>query len=54
MLHYLTSPNDINVIYLIHMEREGTLVNKRSTACYGVNLVRFKPEDVKVFSLFIR
>ena len=39
MLHYLTSLNDINIIYLIHMQKEGTVEKGRSTACREVNLV---------------
>ena len=39
MLHYLTSLSDIYVIYLIHIQSEGTVVNGRSTVCHGLNLV---------------
>ena len=39
MLHYLTSLTDIYVMCLIHMQRERTLVNGRSTACHGLNLI---------------
>ena len=39
MLHYLTSLSDIYVIYLIHIQSEGTVVNARSTVCHGLNLV---------------
>ena len=37
MLHYLTSLSDINVKYLIHIQREKIVVNERSTACQGIN-----------------
>ena len=37
MLHYLTLLGDIYVIYLIHMQREGTVANWRST--YVMDLV---------------
>ena len=30
---------DIYIIYLIHIHREGTVVNGRSTACHGLTLV---------------
>ena len=38
MLHYLTSLSAIYVIYLIHMEREGTVASGRSIICYGLSL----------------
>ena len=31
------SLNDINIIYLIHMQIEGTVVNGRSATCHGLN-----------------
>ena len=53
MLHYLTSPSDINVICLIHMQREGTVVKERSTACHGVHLVLHLNKKVLKFLVFI-
>ena len=52
MLHYLTSPNDIN-IYFTHMHREGTVVTVRSTLCHGVNLVLDLNQEVLKFILFL-
>ena len=37
--YFLTSFSDINVKYLIHVQKEKTMVNGGSTACHGVNLV---------------
>ena len=37
--HYLASLSHINIIYLIHMQREGTVVNRRRTTCYGTDLI---------------
>ena len=51
MLHYLTSPSD--VIYLIHMQKEGTVVNERNTACHGVNLVLDLNQKVLKFFVFL-
>ena len=39
MLYYLTSLGDIYVIYLMHIQRQRTLVNGRSTTFHGINLV---------------
>ena len=53
MLHYLMSPSDITAIYLIHMRREGTVVNDRSTASHGVNLVLDLNQKVLKFLVFL-
>ena len=37
MLHYFTTLGDTCIIYLIHMQRERTLLNE-STACHGLDL----------------
>ena len=39
MLDYLTSLSDIYVIHLIHMQREGTVADKKSTACHELNVI---------------
>ena len=51
MLHYLMSPS--HVIYLIHMQKEGTVVNERSTACHGINLVLDLNRKVLKFFVFL-
>ena len=53
MLHYPRSLSDINVIYLIHMQREGTVVNGRTTRCHGINQVRDLNQKVLKFLAFL-
>ena len=53
VLPYLASLSDISVIYLIHMQREGTVVNGRSTVCHGVNLVLDSIQKVLTFLVFL-
>ena len=53
MLHYLTSPSDINVIYLIHMQGEGTVASEKITAYHGVNLVLDLNQMVLKFLIFL-
>ena len=50
MLHYLKSLTDIYVVYLIHMQKEGKVVNKGSTACHRVNLILDSDQKVLVLS----
>ena len=53
ILHYLTSLSDIYVIYLIHMQTGGTVVNGRSTAYHGLNLVLDLNQKVLKFLVFL-
>ena len=43
----------VNVKYLIHMKREGTVVNRMSTACHEVNLVLDLSQKVLKFLVFL-
>ena len=49
----LTSLSDINVIYLIHIQKEATVVNGRSAACHAVNLVLDLNQEVLKFLVFL-
>ena len=49
----MTSPSGINTIYLIDIEREGTVVNEGSTACHEVSLVRDLNQKVLKFLVFL-
>ena len=49
----LTSLSDISIIYLIHMQKEGTVVNGRSAAEHGVNLVVDLNQKMLKFLVFI-
>ena len=53
MLHYLTSLTDIYIICFIHMQRKGTVVNGRSIACLGLNLVLDLNKKVLKFLVFL-
>ena len=53
ILHYLTSLSEIYVIYLILMQREGTLVKERSTGYHGINLVLDLNQKVIKFLVFL-
>ena len=53
MLHYLTSPSDINALYLIDMQTEVTVAKKRNTACHRVNLVLDLNQQVLKFLVFL-
>ena len=51
--NYMTSLNDIYVIYLIHMQIAGTEVSGRSTAFYTLNLVLDLNQNVLKFLVFL-
>ena len=51
--NYLTSLSDIYVIYLIHYQMEGTVVNGKNTACHGLYLVLDISEKVLKFLVFL-
>ena len=53
MLYCLTVLNDIYVIYLIHVQKERAVVNGRSTACHGNNLVFDLDQKVFKFVVFL-
>ena len=44
---------DVTYWCLIHMQRRGTLVNGRSTACHGPNLIRDLNQKVLKFLFFL-
>ena len=46
------SLSDINIVYLILMQKEGTVVNGRSAACHGINLVLNLNQKVLKFLVF--
>ena len=46
------SLSDINIVYLILMQKEGTVVNGRSPACHGINLVLNLNQKVLKFLVF--
>lgn len=46
MLHYLLQLNEIYVVYWFHMQKKGTVVNGRSTACHKLKLVLDLNEQV--------
>ena len=47
------SISDINVIHLIHLQGEKTVVDERSTACHGLNLVFDLNQKVLKFLVFL-